>query len=111
MNNNNFVIKLLTVLKEKNLTQKELSKNLDIKEPIISRWMKGKSKPSTKSINKLANYFNVPVSYFYNNENIDSNEKDLINQLKGKEREIDILRKEIALRDREIEFLKTQISK
>lgn len=100
---------LLNLLRERNLSQKELTVGLKTKESVVSHWITGKTEPSTKSVGKLAKYFNVPVSYFYTGEiSENKSEKDLIDQLK---REIEILKKEIALRDREIEFYKKQILK
>lgn len=108
----NFSKSLLKLLSERNLSQKELAANLKTKESVVSHWITEKTEPTTKSIGKLANYFNVPVSYFYGGEITENgNEKDLIDQLRSKDREIEILKKEIALRDREIAFLKTQISR
>ncbi len=108
----NFSKSLLKLLSERNLSQKELATNLNTKESVISHWITQKTEPSIKSIGKLAKYFNVPVSYFYGEETTENgNKKDLIDQLKSKNREIEILKKEIALRDREIAFLKTQLSR
>lgn len=72
-NKNCFSTKLLLVLKEKNLTQKELSKMLDIQEAVISRWVKGKTIPANRSIAKVVKILGLPIDYFDDNNNIYNN--------------------------------------
>ncbi len=59
-----FIEILLDLLKEKDLSQRDLANGLKIGEGVVSRWLSGKAEPTNKSIGKLAKFFNVPVTYF-----------------------------------------------
>jgi len=56
---------LIKLLKLNNLTQKQLADKLDIKLQVVNRWVKGKALPTTKSLDKLASVFNVPLSALF----------------------------------------------
>lgn len=108
-NKNGFSTKLLLVLKEKNLTQKELSKLIDIQEAVISRWVKGKTVPANRSLTKLIKKLNLPLDYFedtnnfyhnINNSNIGNN-----NTINDNAR-IELLEEKIKRLELEIELLK-----
>ncbi len=61
----NFGDKLKKILKEKDMSQSDLAKMLNIKHPVISRWIKGRSNnPKMETIEKLAEGLNIPVNYF-----------------------------------------------
>lgn len=54
----------LKILREqKNLTQEELSKAIEIKRQSISRYEIGIVEPNIETLKKLANYFDVSVDY------------------------------------------------
>ena len=55
--------RIFKLLKEKNITAKELSTAINISAGNISDWKKGKSKPSTDAISKIADYFDVSTDY------------------------------------------------
>ncbi len=64
----------------------------------------GKTNIGSDLLQKLADYFEVPVGYFFDEENlVDDNSKDKIMEL---EYEIRALRKEIEFLNKEIEFQK-----
>ena len=48
---------------EKNLSQKDLAKKLNISQQAISLYEKGDRKPKLETWQKLADYFNVSVPY------------------------------------------------
>lgn len=109
-NKNGFSTKLLLVLKEKNLTQKELSKLIDIQEAVISRWVKGKTVPANRSLTKLIKKLNLPLDYFedtnnfyhnINNSNIGNN-----NTIANNDARIELLEEKIKRLELEIELLK-----
>lgn len=57
--------KILKLLEKANITQEELAKNIGVRPSAITWWLNGRSKPSAKNIYKLAQYFKVPIEYFY----------------------------------------------
>lgn len=48
----------------------KMAKDLGFSRSVISEWKSGKSKPKADKIQKIAEYFNVPVSYFYDEDSI-----------------------------------------
>lgn len=77
-------------MKSKGITAKQLTNDLEISNSAITDWKKGKAKPSTDAIIKLATYFNVSTDYILlgkvsssSNSNIDTYNEliDLFKQL------------------------------
>lgn len=68
--------KLKSIRKEKGLTTYELSELTGIPQSTISKMENGKRKIETESIQILAKAFNVPVSYFFDEEEEKSEEKN-----------------------------------
>lgn len=50
---------------EKGVTAKEVSDATGIVQSTFSDWKKGKSKPKVDKLIKLADYFGVPLEYFF----------------------------------------------
>jgi transcriptional regulator with XRE-family HTH domain len=48
---------------QKNWSQEDLARNIGVGQQYISRYESGKTKPSFKSLQKLAEAFEVPVDY------------------------------------------------
>ncbi len=48
---------------EKNLTQAEAAKNLNVTQGTIALWESGKRTPDIKKVHKIANYFDVSISW------------------------------------------------
>lgn len=63
-----FSKKLIELMKVKNVNQTILSKETGLNYPTISKWVRGIATPRPDKIQILANYFDVPTSYFFNNE-------------------------------------------
>ena len=70
-----FSKKLRALLDKKNITQVELSKILGVSESSVGKWLLQKSMPRMTIIEKLANYFQVDKTYFFND-----NDSDLLNE-------------------------------
>ena len=47
------------LMKRKGIQQKELSYEIQVSQPTVSDWVKGKKKPRGINVTKLANYFHV----------------------------------------------------
>ena len=50
-------------------TSYQVSKATGIGENILSYWKSGRSQPKVDKLQKIADHFNVPVSYFLENTN------------------------------------------
>lgn len=62
-----FSINLQECLKNSGLTMLELAKKIKVSQATISDWCNGKKAPRFDKIEQLANFFNVPATYFFNN--------------------------------------------
>ena len=51
------------LLKEKGLKAADVSRATGIKSPVFSEWKKGKSKPNTEKMIKIAKFLEVSVEY------------------------------------------------
>ena len=47
---------------KKNMTQEMVAEYMDVSRQTISKWEANKSKPSTKNLIRLAEFFEVPLS-------------------------------------------------
>lgn len=53
------------LLKERGVTPYRVHKETGISTATLSDWKNGKSQPKKDKIEKICNYFDVPLSYFY----------------------------------------------
>lgn len=60
--------KFEALLKQNNITPYRVYKDTGISTATLSDWKNGKSQPKKDKIEKLCEYFNVPLSYFYGEE-------------------------------------------
>lgn len=65
--------KLFELMKEKNISAKQLSLDTGISTGNISDWKSGRSKPSAAKLQILANYFSVSVDYLIGNNTPSAN--------------------------------------
>ncbi|NLJ94040.1 MAG: helix-turn-helix transcriptional regulator [Clostridiaceae bacterium] len=63
MEKNIFGMRLKALRVQKNLSQKELSDDLEIGRPTITQYETGSKNPSLKMVIKIADYFDVSVDY------------------------------------------------
>jgi transcriptional regulator with XRE-family HTH domain len=57
--------KFALLLKQSGISASKLAKEIGISAPSLTYWKQGKYTPQAKTIQAIANYFNVPISYFY----------------------------------------------
>lgn len=74
------------LLNRSEISQSTLSKELGFTPQAINKWYLGKTEPDTKTIKKIANYFNVSTDYLIGNDNTSNNdeeekEKDYLQEL------------------------------
>ncbi|MBQ8230030.1 MAG: helix-turn-helix transcriptional regulator [Clostridia bacterium] len=60
---NKFIERLKQLRTEKNLSQAQLAKEIDVTQPAIAYWETGKKIPSAQAIITLAQYFGVSTDY------------------------------------------------
>ena len=56
------------LLKKYGVTPYRVHKETGISTATLSDWKNGKSQPKKDKIEKICDYFNVPISYFYGDE-------------------------------------------
>lgn len=57
--------RIKALMDSRNITAYRLSKDLNISRSTISDWKSGKTTPKAESLSKIADYFDVPLTYFY----------------------------------------------
>ncbi|AAX91383.1 XRE family transcriptional regulator [Staphylococcus agnetis] len=58
------------LMKERNITQVELSEAIGVSQSTVSNWLKESKYPRISKIQELANYFNVPKSRITEENNL-----------------------------------------
>ena len=56
---------IVILLEQRNISANKLAIECELSNSAITEWKKGKSNPSTKALEKIAAFFNLPLSYFY----------------------------------------------
>lgn len=67
------------LLKKKGLKAADVTRATGIKSPVFSEWKKGKSKPNTEKMIKIANFLGVSIEYLMTGEEKDSESKYYLN--------------------------------
>ncbi|MDD5868314.1 MAG: helix-turn-helix transcriptional regulator [Succinatimonas sp.] len=68
---NTLGIKLVKLLKNIKMTQKDFANKLDVTESALSRYIKGDREPRMELLIKMANELGTTVDYLLDNENND----------------------------------------
>lgn len=63
--------KFSELLQRKNVKAADVSRGTGIKQTVFSEWKKGKSTPKIDKLQKIADYFGVPIEYFIGKKNDD----------------------------------------
>lgn len=67
---NNLTTQRIIYLFEKSgKSARSILKDLELSSTALNEWKKGKSNPTAKAINKIANYFNVSTDFIYGRTN------------------------------------------
>lgn len=56
--------KFLLLLEERGITSYKVAKETGISQVTLSDWKNGRSVPKVDKLQKIANYFEVPITYF-----------------------------------------------
>ncbi len=107
------LLKIKQLIKRRGFTYKEFAKEINVSEQTIVNWLKGHVKLSIDALEKIAAYFDVPISYFFdeggnisgsivNNGNISNNNVGSIQiTLAKKENEIELLKTKLEACEKE----------
>lgn len=77
----NFGDKLRTLIKERNMTQKELALHLNIAPSTLGSYVQNTREPDFSTLKLLADYFNVSIDYLLNHDldkTISKTEKEML---------------------------------
>jgi len=102
--------KIKQLIKRNDLTYKEFAKEIGVTEPTIINWLKGHVKISIDALEKIAHYFSVPVSYFFDEGagiNVNNSANGVGNHVNIT---IDRQQHEIARLKEKVEALQNQLS-
>lgn len=78
MNNKKIIgSRIKSALAMNNTLQRELAKQLNVQENIVSYWCKGNRTPNTSQIIQIANYLNVSTDYLLGVTDVATTDKDL----------------------------------
>jgi len=61
---------ILELMQKKGITASELTKEIGLNHSAVSDWKKGKAKPNTDAVIKLATYFGVSTDYILKGEEL-----------------------------------------
>lgn len=64
-----FEERLKELREEKQITQKDLAKIIEVDKTLISKWERGRKRPVYEDLISLAKYFGVTVGYLLGTEN------------------------------------------
>lgn len=65
---NNFAENLTELMREKNISQSQLAKHLNVGQQTVSKYMNNKIEPGLDTVIKIANFFEVTVGYLLGTE-------------------------------------------
>ena len=67
------------LLEEKGLKAADVTRATGIKSPVFSEWKKGKSKPNTEKMIKIANFLGVSVEYLTTGKDTEGGDRYYLN--------------------------------
>jgi len=108
--------KLSELRKQKGMSQEDLAFDLNISQSSISNYESGSTHPDVETLRRMADYFKVPITYFFSdekvffhtNENHGGNSGYMINSTLNvmSEKLIELYEDRIKLLEKELELLK-----
>jgi transcriptional regulator with XRE-family HTH domain len=106
------ILKIKKLLRLRKITYEEFSNEIGVSKVTVVNWFKGRSNISIPHLKKIASYFGVPVSYFFdespaggvvNSGVIHNGHGNIEISLAKKENEIELLKAKLEACHREIE--------
>ena len=71
------------LLQKHNITPYKVSKEAGVTQTALSNWKSGRSTPTTKTLQKIADYFGVTIDYLLSGENESKEKKSPYSDLQG----------------------------
>lgn len=59
------VERIISLLSERKITAARMTSDLELSNSAVTEWKKGKAKPTSEAIIKIAKYFNVSTDFIY----------------------------------------------
>ena len=116
-----FAKKIIELRKLKGISQEEMACDLQISQSTVSNYESGVTNPDTEILKKIADYFQVPVSYLFSDEkfvfetheNNGGNSGYMVNSTLNimSEKLIELYEMRLKEKEEEIVFLKNLIEK
>jgi len=119
--------KIINLYKSKRITQQELAEAIGMSKTNINQILIGKTEPKISTIEKIAEYFNVPVAYFFDdnsstggNNSVQIGKNNVAGNISGSNNkisvsadqcrhEVEMLRELLKAKEHIIELLNEQI--
>ena len=65
-----FAKKLSELRKQKGISQEQLACDLNISQSSVSNYESGMTKPDSEILKRISDYFQIPISYFFSDDNL-----------------------------------------
>lgn len=106
---NELITKILTLLTQQNLTQKDLACKMGISQAGISKILSGKYKTKVSTLQKLSKVLDVPITYLLDNSQKNFENSGIIgNNNSNNNFNTDMKDIKIQIQDHEIRLLKLE---
>lgn len=96
---------ILSLLNEKGISANKLQVACGLPNNAITNWKKGFANPSAKALEKIADYFNLPISYFYEDHEEIKKALPKINEVTLSQEEQELFNLILSLTDEEVQEL------
>lgn len=67
---------LITLRKENGLTQNELAEKLAYSDNMVSRWERGEITPSIETLQKISEFYNIPITALFQNNALEEEKQE-----------------------------------
>lgn len=114
-----FISRYEAILKERRITKAQFYKDCSVSDAAVSQWRKGKTKPATTTMSRIADYLGVTVGYLLTGEEekrqtvddltLDEEEKKLIEMFKNATPELKAAAMAILRASEEMKQMKAQL--
>lgn len=68
---------LISLRKSKNLTQNELADKLSYSDNMVSRWERGEITPSVETLQKISEFYNIPLESLLHEHTVEEQQQDV----------------------------------
>lgn len=78
---NSVSTRIKRMMDEKGIKNSELARNVDIARSTVTKWFSEDTEPKASTVQKIAEFYNVPVSWFYEIEHEETFDKSIQGKL------------------------------